>query len=560
MEMQTKPIKNKKKRGGWYLLPLWLLVGGLAALSIHPLHEAFNPLFAGQTSPGVTEKTTQSTTVEAVPATSSNSAVHDQRSEPSATPPALGTATGPDDEATSVSVAEGLSRTLRNAANAVLPSVVSIQHTIAPAQVSAVPGQGGTMQDVPWQGPMADPLFRQFFGEMRPMQREPEHSLGSGVVIDPSGVILTNNHVVEGGGTITVRLHDGREFDAVEVQTDPKTDLAVVRIKNAKDLAAATLGDSDDLRLGDWVIAVGDPFGLSETVTAGIISAKGRGLGITNREEFLQTDAAINPGNSGGPLVNALGEVVGINTAISSTTGGYQGIGFAIPINLAKWVSDQLIAEGRVHRAFLGVGIQALTPDLASQFGIPGKKGVVVTKVFPDTPGSEAGLKSGDVIVAYDDHALDSPRQLQAHVEESTANSSHELKLIRGGKETKLSVTVLEQPADYGNVASRGTENGDAQQTDVTDLGIHVIPLSEETRKELRIHDVEGVVIASVEAGSLADEAGLTPAMVIARVGKTPVTNVSEFVTAMKKESLEQGVLLLVQRGDASMFVVIRRR
>lgn len=284
MEPQNKPIRNKKKRSGWYILSFWILVGGLAALSIHPLHRAFNPLYADQGATVVSDNTTQPTAGETTSTTVSSTTATNQRSKTSTTLPASGTTTRSEDGAVPGDVATGLSRTLRTAANAVLPSVVSIQHTITPSQVSAIPGQGGQMQDVPWQGPMADPLFRQFFEGIPPMRREPERSLGSGVVIDASGIILTNNHVVEGGGTITVRLHDGREFSASKVMTDPKTDLAVVRIENAANLTPANLGDSDRLQLGDWVIAVGDPFGLNETVTAGIISAKGRGLGITDRE------------------------------------------------------------------------------------------------------------------------------------------------------------------------------------------------------------------------------------------------------------------------------------
>ena len=239
-------------------------------------------------------------------------------------------------------------------------------------------------------------------------------SVGSGVIIDPSGIILTNNHVVDGGGKIIVRLHDGREFDAIDVKTDPKTDLAIVRIKGAGTLPAAKLGNSDDMQVGDWVLALGDPFGLEGTVTAGIVSAKGRGLGITARENFIQTDAAINPGNSGGPLVNLDGEVVGINTAIASQTGGYQGVGFAVPSNLAKWVSEQLIANGTVRRAYLGVGIQPVTQELAKQFGVQGQQGVRGRRRAADTPAAAAGVKPGDVIVEFAGKPVANPQELQA--------------------------------------------------------------------------------------------------------------------------------------------------
>ena len=250
------------------------------------------------------------------------------------------------------------------------------------------------------------------------MPEMPGHGMvgaGSGVIVDPSGVILTNNHVVAGGGKVMVRLHDGREFKAVDIKTDPKTDLAVLRIKGAGPLPAARLGDSSKVEVGDWVLALGEPFGLEGTVTAGIISAKGRGLGITDREDFIQTDAAINPGNSGGPLVNLDGEVIGINTAISTSTGGYQGVGFAIPIDLAKWVGGQLVQYGKVHRAYLGVIIQPVTQPLAEQFKVKVHQGVLVTEVQPDTPAAKAGLKAGDIILEFAGKPVSSPRELQGH-------------------------------------------------------------------------------------------------------------------------------------------------
>ena len=224
---------------------------------------------------------------------------------------------------------------------------------------------------------------------------------GSGVIVDPSGVILTNNHVVAGGGEIMVRLSDGREFKAFDIKTDPTTDLAVLHIKSKEPLPAAKLGDSKKVEVGDWVLALGEPFGLEGTVTAGIVSAKGRGIGINEREDYIQTDAAINPGNSGGPLVNLDGEVIGINTAISSNTGGYQGVGFAIPIDLAKWVGEQLVKSGTVHRAYLGVMIQPVSQSLAEQFNVKVHEGVLVTQVQPHTPAAKAGMKAGDIILDF---------------------------------------------------------------------------------------------------------------------------------------------------------------
>ncbi|HIE98205.1 MAG TPA: trypsin-like serine protease, partial [Fuerstia sp.] len=263
----------------------------------------------------------------------------------------------------SLTQANSLSSAFRAAADRVTSAVVTIR--TKPADVERVSGPDTRQFDHGLPDELKDhPFFKRFFdGSADGRQRFPGRprrggGQGSGVIIDSAGIILTNNHVVKGGGTVVVVLQDGREFEATEVQTDPLTDIAVVRIDAGESLAAATIGNSDQMDVGDWVIAIGAPFGLKETVTAGIISAKSRGIGITDREEFLQTDAAINPGNSGGPLVNLNGEVVGINTAISTTSGGYQGIGFAVPINMAQWVGDQLVNTGSVRRAFLGVGIQ----------------------------------------------------------------------------------------------------------------------------------------------------------------------------------------------------------
>ena len=296
--------------------------------------------------------------------------------------------------------ANHLSTAFRTVADHVLPSVVAIENrpTMAKSgagnfsQPSAAPYNG----ENPLKGTPFEDMFRQFempknpdgsarprgFGQPSPM---PRAGIGSGVIIDSSGIILTNNHVVA-GGEVTVRIHDGREFIASQVWTDPDTDLAVVKIEGADDLIPAMLGDSDDVAIGDWVVALGQPFGLESTVTAGIISAKHRGIGITPRENFLQTDAAINPGNSGGPLVNLEGEVIGINTAISSRGGGNDGIGFSVPSNLARWVSDQLRENGSVKRAYLGVGIQPVTQDLARELGVPPRGGVLITDVYDGTP------------------------------------------------------------------------------------------------------------------------------------------------------------------------------
>ncbi len=323
----------------------------------------------------------------------------------------------PAEAAHAVASAKGLSTAFRVASEQVLPAVVTIENepkaVTADDNATTPPKPNPFGERNPFEGTPFEDFFKDhgFNFEMPPGQPQPHAGgSGSGVVIDPSGIILTNNHVVAGDGEVTVRLHDGREFKATNVWTDPKTDIAVVKI-DAQDLVAAKLGNSDTVSVGDWVLALGQPFGLEDTVTAGIISAKHRGIGITARENFLQTDAAINPGNSGGPLVNLDGEVVGINTAISSRSGGNDGVGFAIPINLAKWVGDQLVQGGTVHRAYLGVGIQPVTATLAEQFKVKPREGVAVTDVFPNTPAAKAGLQSGDVIVEYAGVAVSNPNR-----------------------------------------------------------------------------------------------------------------------------------------------------
>lgn len=373
------------------------------------------------------------------------------------------------------------------------------------------------------------------------------------MIIDSSGIILTNNHVVRGGGRVTVRLHDGREFDAVDVGTDPKTDVAVIRIDGAGDLPAAELGNSDSVNVGDWVMAVGAPFGLNETVTAGIISAKSRGIGITAREDFLQTDAAINPGNSGGPLVNLNGEVVGINTAISSTSGGYQGIGFAIPINLARWVGDQLTLTGHVERAFLGIGIQQITDELTDHFGLSAIEGVVVTAVRPDSPAAQAGLLAGDVIVEFDGRAVGAPRELQGIVERAAINAEHAVVVIRDEKRVKLNVRVATMPENV-SVGTRAADGATFEQ-----LGLELSGLDADVAKQLGLTDVTGVVITGVRPRSPAARAGLRTSMVITQVNRQAVKSPDDFERVLQAESDSDGVLLLIRDASGSRFVVVPR-
>jgi len=455
-----------------------------------------------------------------------------------------------------VASANDLSTAFRYASEKVMPAVVTIHSTSHEAQPISDRGSRGFGQapnDLP-------PMFKKFFGDDLPQAPEgnprgPRHEgTGSGVIIDSSGIILTNNHVVKGADKVTVRLHDGREFVGAQVKTDPKTDIAVVRIEGAGKLPAATMGNSDALQVGDWVLAVGTPFGLQETVTAGIISAKSRGIGISEREDYLQTDAAINPGNSGGPLVNLQGEVIGINTAISTHSGGSEGVGFAVPINLAKWISHELVDSGSVKRAFLGVGIQPMTSEMSKHFGMSTVEGAVVTEVRPDTPAARAGIQSGDVIVRFDDHTVRSPRDLQAVVERSGVGASHKVVVYRNGKQETVNVTLQAAPK------STDSESGDqsAAKSEFSSLGMDVSNLSPEVASHLGMKDVKGVVVSAVTSQGPAEAAGLKEGMVISRVGKTDVTSVESFRSAMTKANLKDGVLMLVRTTEGSRFLVLK--
>jgi serine protease Do len=460
--------------------------------------------------------------------------------------------------------AANLSKVFRNASERVLQSVVMITNTPTVAVTTPKNGPSPGLPDEFQNGPFGDlvraPEVRRFFKNMPslPGPGVPWHGVtgvGSGVIVDPSGVILTNAHVVRGDGEITVRLQDGREFDATHVKTDPKTDLAILKIEGADGLVAARLGDSDQMEVGDWVLALGQPFGLEGTVTAGIISAKGRGIGIADRENFLQTDAAINPGNSGGPLVNLYGEVVGINTAISSRTGAYQGVGFAIPINLAKWVGQQLTENGTVRRAFLGVVIQPVTQALADQFGVKVREGVLVAEVRSDTPAAKAGLKPGDVIVRFSGQAVANPRELQNLVERAEIGSPQTVIVVRDGKRITLNVTVREQPEDF-DLAAEGAHHGGSSTFDK--LGLDVATLTPEVAEQLGVEGVKGVVIADVKPGSLADMAGLSTSMVITQVDRKPVDSVAAFRKIIADRPLKEGLLLLIRTAEGSRFVVLK--
>jgi serine protease Do len=479
--------------------------------------------------------------------------------------PGLPGATAADPQA--AAEARVLSTAFRDAAKTALPAIVAIETKGKSVQVN---GQDGVPEDLFEGSPFGDlfkrdPGMREFFRRGTPQRRMPTHGMGSGFIIDASGIILTNNHVVADAETVKVKLHDGREFIATEIKTDPRTDVAIVRIHAEGKLPTVRMGNSDAAEIGDWVLAIGSPFGLEATVTAGIISAKGRGMHITEREDFLQTDAAINPGNSGGPLVNLDGEVVGINTAISTRSGGYDGVGFAVPINLAHWVADQLIERGSVTRAYLGVAIQPVDSELSKQFGVPVGKGALVTDVRPDSPAAAAKLEAGDLILKFNGKEIHGPRDLQGVVERLKTGSKYPMQIVRDGKQMTIDVTAQEMPKNYSLASeSVGPSNKAAPETpkgeSFSDLGIEIEQSKPEVLQKLGYQqDAPGVVVTEVKPDSPAAEAGLREGMLIAKVGSHKVNTPAEFKEALKTVSLEKGILVLVRTPRGGSHVVIHK-
>ncbi|MCO8120830.1 Do family serine endopeptidase [Stieleria sp. TO1_6] len=457
-------------------------------------------------------------------------------------------------------VANALSGAFRKVATHVLPSVVAIENRPDTSWQTAgrqAPTPGSNQAN-PFKGTPFEDMFRGQIPGGSPHQSPPSQGgIGSGVIIDSAGIVLTNNHVVAGGGKVIIKTHDGREFEATEVLTDPQTDIAVVKFQGDSDLVAAKVGNSDLMEVGDWVVALGQPFGLEGTVTTGIVSAKNRGIGITDRENFIQTDAAINPGNSGGPLVNLRGEVIGINTAISSRGGGNNGVGFAVPSNLAHWVSDQLVDGGRVNRSYLGVSIQPVNYELSRQLGIAPKSGVAINEVFPDTPAAKAGLKTGDVIVKFGGIAVTTPQQLQLAVERSPAGESLPVDVVRDGKTMQLTYTGEANPKSFGRNNKSASPLND-EGVKLQSLGLEISGLTEDVAKQLGIDDTTGVVITRVQVDSPAARAGLEPGMVISQVNRHDVTSADDFRDQIDADS-DGSVLLLVRTEQGSRFVVVKQ-
>lgn len=399
----------------------------------------------------------------------------------------------------------------------------------------------------PFEGmPFQDPFFRRFFQMPEPRGERREQGLGSGVIVSKEGYVLTNNHVIDGAEKIRVELSDDRSFDAKVVGKDPKSDVAVLKIEG-KNLPVVPFGNSDDLRVGEWVLALGNPFGLQHTVTAGIVSAVGRGnVGIVDYEDFIQTDAAINPGNSGGALVNLRGELVGINTAIATRSGGYQGVGFAIPINMARNILDQLVETGRVSRGFLGVIIQDIDENLADAMGLDGTRGVLIGEVQEDSPAEKAGIERGDVVLSVDGRDVGSTDELRNRIAQTLPGTDVRLKVLRNGKERTIRVKLGELDQDSPVTAAESV-------SDV--LGMDVQAMTPDLAARLGVNDADGVVVTDVKPGGPAQRGGIRRGDLVIEVNRKPVRSVKDYGAALKGVGKGDSVLLLVRRGGRTFFV-----
>jgi len=444
----------------------------------------------------------------------------------------------------------------------VLPAVVSIEaRPRARMTLTKMPGSGSdpfeNMPGVPEEfRKKFEELHKQPFSPRRPM---PAHAFGSGFVVDPKGIILTNDHVVRDAERVQVTLQDGRQFMSHDIKRDPKTDLAIVRIDAKAPLPYLELGDSDAMEIGDRVLAVGAPLGLTGSVTSGIISAKGRDVHMNTYEDFLQTDAAINPGNSGGPLLNLEGQVIGINSAIKSETGGFQGIGLAISSNMVKNVMTQLLKDGAVHRGYLGVYARGLDPEVAARLGVDRGHAVVISQVSKGSPAARAGLLEGDVLTAAGGHPVKDARDLQKIIATLPPGKPVPLTVLRDGARRTLTATIEEQPREAGLVTESDSEAPkEFTPSSFTQIGVKVVELNAERAKELGFPDkTEGILIVEVSPDSMAARAGLTSNTLILKVDQTRVKTVEEARAALKKGSFEKGVMLQVKTPKGGTTYVV---
>ncbi len=434
-----------------------------------------------------------------------------------------------------------------------LPNFAELAKRVGPSVVNVSTTQLRRMaEDVPSPFGEDDPrndLLERFFGGRIPRGPQRQSGLGSGFIIDSNGTILTNYHVVNDAQKISVTVSDGKTYDAKVVGKDQKTDIAVIKIDAGRALPAVTLGDSDRLEVGEWVMAIGNPFGLDHTVTSGIVSAKGRQIGAGPYDNFIQTDASINPGNSGGPLLNLRGEVVGINTAIFSQSGGNIGIGFAIPSNSVKDLLPELRDKGKVVRGYVGATVQKISPEIAESLGLKQTGGALVADVVKGGPAEKAGLKVGDVIVEFDKKVIKDSADLPAAVARVSPGTSVQLQIAREGKQISLPITVGEMK-ESEVIASTGQES---------DLGLTVQPVTPDIAQSLGLERAEGLVVASVKPGSAADDAGLRSGDVITQVNRRPVRNLVDYNREISRTEKTKSVLFLVHRGESSVFLALKR-
>ncbi len=443
-------------------------------------------------------------------------------------------------------------RTFVEIASMVTPAVVNISSTRVTRQ-----------RDDFRFSPFDDPFFRRFFGDdfffhrNVPKQRR-EQSLGSGVIVGADGVIVTNNHVVAKADEITVVLSDKREFKGKVIGSDPKSDLAVIRI-DADDLPTVEWADSDRLQVGEYVLAIGNPFGLNQTVTMGIVSAIGRAnVGVADYEDFIQTDAAINPGNSGGALVNTHGELVGINTAIFSQSGGYMGIGFAVPSNMARSVMESLLKDGKVVRGWLGVSIQEVTAQLAKEFGLKEAKGALVTDVLEGSPAKKAGLQQGDVVIGFMGEPIDNPSQLRNQIAQVPVGRRISLVVIRNGVKKEFQMKIGEQPKEMAQSGSSEEEGEEEEGRTDALAGVYVRTLTPALAREMELDkNQKGVVVVNVEEGSAAQEAGLTRGDLIMEIDRQPVRDIDDYKSLLSSIDSGDGILLLISRQGRAIFLSV---
>ena len=443
----------------------------------------------------------------------------------------------------------------------VSPAVVNISST------HEVENQGSNgMEGMPFNFPPGSP-FEEFFKQFQQQMPQQQHrarkvsSLGSGFIIDASGYVVTNNHVIDGAKDIEVTLTDGSEYPAKLIGTDPKTDLALLKVEAKKPLPYVSFGDSDKMRIGDWVMAVGNPFGLGGTVTAGIVSARGRDIHGGPYDDFLQIDAAINQGNSGGPAFSTDGSVIGINTAIYSPSGGSVGIGFAIPSNLAKPIIAELKEQGHVDRGWLGVSIQPLTPDLAQGMGLEADKGALISSVQDDSPAAAAGLKSGDVVVRFGDREIESPKDLSRVVAETASGATVPVKVWRDGSEHTVEVKIAEMKQEVASASQTDDESGSAGSDTVSQLGATLAPVNDMTRQQFGLSEnATGAVIAGLEQDSALAEQGVRPGDVIERVNDRRIANPADVAAALQEAQADKrsvAVMLIESEGN-DRFVAVQ--